>query len=112
MFDTKSSVISRTAARMCMLAALAVLPIAAVDTTAAAQPVDPATGIAVQYPHHRGGGWGNDGWSGRQPGLIFPGFPALPFQNFPSTPWDGPRDYRHGRPPAPSRVCSGSFGSC
>lgn len=102
MLDSKTSTIRRAAARICVLTALAVLPVAAMDAAAIAQPADPATGISLDRPHHGNDGWDEPGWSGRPP---FPGF-------FPPS-WDGPRDYRHGRPfPPPPYACSGSFGSC
>ncbi|MEV6073246.1 hypothetical protein AB0L82_42445 [Nocardia sp. NPDC052001] len=118
MSDTKIPALRRTAARACVITALAVLPIAALDVAASAEPIDPGTSIAVERPHHRNDGWPrNDGyprnnnwerdmsdWTGRLPGAPFPGM-------FPPS-WDGPRDYRHGRPFLPPRVCSGSFGSC
>lgn len=112
MLDTTTPTIRRAAARICVLTALAVIPIGAMDAAAGAQPTDPATGIALDRPHHGNDGWSRDrpdyrdrpDWSGRLPGPPFPGF-------FPPS-WDGPRDYRHGRPFLPPTVCSGSFGSC
>ncbi|MFF2554674.1 hypothetical protein ACFVUS_26980 [Nocardia sp. NPDC058058] len=106
MFDTKTPAIRRIAARMCVLAALAAVPVAAIDSAAIAQPEVPATGISLDRPHHGNDGWEREksDWSGRLPGPPIPGL-------FPPS-WDGPRDYRHGRPFLPPRVCSGSFGSC
>lgn len=107
MFDTKAHAVLRTAVRLCTFAALTVLPLAATDSAAIAQPTDDsAAGISVGRPHHGNGDWdrGGSDWRRQPPGPSFPGF--LP------PPWNGPDGFRHGHAPLPPHYCSGSFGSC